>query len=459
MTTKSSSKGSGSRVWKFFSSVKLSVVVLLLLAATSVIGTLIPQNADPAFYFQKYGEVFYRLFTVLDIVDMYHSWWFLVLVGFLAVNIVVCSIDRLSSTWTIIFSKTVSFNPERFRKLKDRQVFETIGVMGDRIRVCETVLKKQVGTVIRKETESGVALYAESGRKSRLGVYVVHLSILLLLAGAVIGSIWGFKGFVTIPEGGIVDTVAAGEGGKEIPIGFSVRCNDFHVSFYDTGAPEEFRSNLTLIENGKEVLTTDIRVNSPLRYKGINLYQSSYGTDSASDVVLTITSAASGMVYKQTLSPGETVDMPENGGRFTLEQMAQGYNFRGHNLGESLIGMQIDAKGNEIEVVMPVRFPTFDKMRRGDFAFEVESYEKKYFTGLQVTKDPGVWYVYTGFLFMIAGCWVTFFMSHQSVCVEVEKSGKNGQDIRVSVAGTANRNRQSMKLKVARLSEKMKDVS
>ena len=44
------------RAWKFFASVKLSVVLLLALAATSVIGTVIPQNAAPAMYIQKYGE-------------------------------------------------------------------------------------------------------------------------------------------------------------------------------------------------------------------------------------------------------------------------------------------------------------------------------------------------------------------------------------------------------------------
>ena len=44
-------------LWRFFASVRLTVVLLLSLAATSIIGTLIPQNMDAAAYMSKYGVV------------------------------------------------------------------------------------------------------------------------------------------------------------------------------------------------------------------------------------------------------------------------------------------------------------------------------------------------------------------------------------------------------------------
>ena len=53
----------------------------------------------------------------------------------------------------------------------------------------------------------------------------------------------------------------------------------------------------------------------------------------------------------------------------------------------------------------------------------MENTSQRYYTGLQVTKDPGIWVVYTGFIVMIIGCFITFFMSHQRLCVEVIKSG------------------------------------
>jgi len=82
-------------------SVKLTVVVLICLALTSIIGTLIPQNESPSAYLRAYGELWYRVFFILDIFDMYHSWWFRLLLVILGANVVFCSIDRLSSTWKI----------------------------------------------------------------------------------------------------------------------------------------------------------------------------------------------------------------------------------------------------------------------------------------------------------------------------------------------------------------------
>ena len=89
-------------IWDLFASVKLTVVVLILLAATSVVGTLIPQNADPVAYVRAYGEFVYRLLEVIDIFDMYHSWWFQTLIGILTVNITVCTIKRWPVIWKLV---------------------------------------------------------------------------------------------------------------------------------------------------------------------------------------------------------------------------------------------------------------------------------------------------------------------------------------------------------------------
>ena len=58
-------------LWDLFASVKLTVVVLILLASSSVVGTLIPQNADPVLYMRAYGQFVYRLLEMLDVFDMY----------------------------------------------------------------------------------------------------------------------------------------------------------------------------------------------------------------------------------------------------------------------------------------------------------------------------------------------------------------------------------------------------
>ena len=62
----------------------------------------------------------------------------------------------------------------------------------------------------------------------------------------------------------------------------------------------------------------------------------------------------------------------------------------------------------------------------------------RYYTGLQVARDPGVWVVYSGFILMIIGCYITFFMSHRQICVDVTDAGAKS---RIMVAGTANKNK------------------
>ena len=94
-------------------------------------------------------------------------------------------------------------------------------------------------------------------------------------------------------------------------------------------------------------------------------------------------------------------------------------------------------------------------MRKGTFAFVVKEFEQKYYTGLQITKDPGIWYVYSGFILMIIGCWITFFMSHRSYFIEIKKDKDNRSEI--SISGTTNRNSQGMKLKIQKIVLKLKD--
>lgn len=59
--------------------------------------------------------------------------------------------------------------------------------------------------------------------------------------------------------------------------GFEVRLDDFKVVYGEDSLPRDFVSTVTIIEEGEEVLTEDIRVNDPLEYQGVKIYQSTYG--------------------------------------------------------------------------------------------------------------------------------------------------------------------------------------
>ena len=140
---------------------------------------------------------------------------------------------------------------------------------------------------------------------------------------------------------------------------------------------------------------------------------------------------------------------------FVYEEFFPRFNFRGHNVGDSLVGL-LALKGEEpFQILLPIQFPTFDKMRKGTFVFSVHDFEKKYYTGLQVTKDPGVWYVYIGFSLMIIGCWIAFFMSHQYVFMELTTDETSGKTM-VLLYGDSNKNKPNMKRKINGITEQLK---
>ena len=152
---------------------------------------------------------------------------------------------------------------------------------------------------------------------------------------------------------------------------------------------------------------------------------------------------------------GQQIDIPENVGKFVLKDYANSYKFRGQPIGEAFIGILTDNNGSSVEVVLSLRFPNFNRMQKGDMVVSVSEYDQRYYTGLQVTKDPGVWIVYSGFIILIIGCYITFFMSHQRLCIDIEKKGKK---CRVMVSGTANKNKLGMQNKIKRISEKLIDL-
>lgn len=94
-------------------------------------------------------------------------------------------------------------------------------------------------------------------------------------------------------------------------------------------------------------------------------------------------------------------------------------------------------------------------MRGGDFAISVKDIEFGYYTGLQVTRDPGVPVVYAGFILIIIGCYITFFMLHKQVCVELAE--KNGQT-QVMLACVSGKNRPGMKAAARRLAGQLKNM-
>jgi cytochrome c biogenesis protein len=444
------------QVWDFFASVKLSVVILLSLAATSIIGTVIPQNGNPGLYLRTYGDLLFSIFNAIGVFDLYHSGLFRFLLCLLIVNLVICSVNRLRATWKIIFPKTPQFQAGRFKNAANRQEWVS--------DISMDTLKKRYGafvsghfTVHRTDAAgNGCVMFAERGRWTRLGVYAVHTSVLLMVVGGLIGSIFGFEGFVNVPEGESVGKITLTNQNAEKDLDFLIRCNKFNITLYDSGMPKEYRSSLTLLKSDQELISQDILVNSPLKFGGVSIFQSSYGKIPGNSFTVKFIEKDSEIEYEKKASMGEEIPLPGNSGVLVVEDFKASFSFRGVTLENIFLCRLTNESGESENIILPVDFPRFDKMRGGKFIISIYDVEYKYYTGLQVSRDPGVPVVYAGFLLMILGCYVTFFMFHQQFCIEL---APRGNQTKIVVSGISGKNRPGMMAKTRRLARRLKKIA
>ena len=274
-----STKNSGflQSLWDFFCSLKLAISLIICLAVTSIFGTIIKQNGTMEELQREYSAGAIKLFSALDLFDMYHSWWFILLLYLFTVNLTACSIKRLPRVWKIVSVPTPVLDVGLEKSLSHVYAFSAKGTAPQLKERMIEFLKTNFAAPVITERDGEIHLFAQKSPWSRLGVYVVHLSIIIVFIGAILGSLFGYKAYINIAEGTEIDKVFT-RNEKSIDLGYKVRCDKFTVTLYDTGAPKEFRSLLTVIDNGQEVIKQrPTIVNDPLTYKGITFYQSSYG--------------------------------------------------------------------------------------------------------------------------------------------------------------------------------------
>ncbi|UFS72688.1 cytochrome c biogenesis protein ResB [Geomonas sp. RF6] len=450
MTT--TNRGFAQQLWDFFCSLRLSIFLLIGLAIVSIIGTVIPQGPPPAEYLATISDTKLRLYTSLGFFDMYHSWWFILLLYLLTVNLICCSIKRLPRVWKIISEPVLVMDEKYERTLTQVKHLKMQGGAAQLKDRLVAKLSSEFAAPVVTEHGNEYHLFAQKNAWCRLGVYVVHFSIIFVFIGALLGSFFGYKAYVNIPEGGAISKVEK-RSGEAVDLGFAVRCEKFSVEFYDTGAPKEFKSILTVLENGQPVngyKDVPIVVNRPLTYKGITFYQSSYGpSNEGATYHLTVRDRKGGAATPLTVRQGERVSLPGGAQLSVMEATQDVRPFM----------KDFDGPGAQVEftpaggapqsfVILGEQYESFNAQHGGDLVLTFAGMEQKYYTGLQVAKDPGVLVVWFGCFLMVIGICMAFFMSHKRVWIRVSEHG-------VAVGGSASKNQAGFELSFDELTKKL----
>jgi cytochrome c biogenesis protein len=439
------------RVWSFFTSLKLAIFVIIILATASIVGTIIEQNLGIEKYRQIYTDGAIRFFNALSLFDMYHSWWFLLLLVLFTVNLICCTLDRLPRVVRVVRNPKTTLDGKLEKSLGLVDRWKKKGDLSKLAETYQTALGEVFAPTRMTENDGTFHLYAEKGVVSRFGVYVTHLSIIIIFIGAIIGNVLGFKGFANIVEGQSVRTIPTRGGTNNVDLGFSVRCNRFWVDLYPSGQPKEYSSDLSIIENGREVMRKKIEVNDPLQYKGIWFYQSSYGSAGASNVTVAVNRTDGGRGETISLLPGQKKEIPGYG-----QISAVDYNANFQGLGPALL-VSLEKPGEPpAEFWLLKAYPEFDRQRKDSRYLSLAGLNEIFYTGLQVARDPGVNIVWVGCTLMVIGIMIAFFMSHQRLWIRLSR-GADGR-VEIVLAGSTNKNRLAFEKKFEKIQADMKAV-
>jgi cytochrome c biogenesis protein len=422
------------RVWDFFTSVKLAIVTLIVLASTSILGTIIEQNQPPEKYHQIYEDWAFALMDRINLFDMYHSTWFLLILVLFTVNLSCCTIDRFPKMLRVVRNPRTKLDESLEKSLSLSDRWKRKGTLPEWAARYTEALSASFAKPRVTEDGGEVHLYAETGVASRFGVYVTHLSIIIIFIGAIVGNVAGFKGYVNIPEGEAITQVPIRGGTRIQDLGFTVRCNSFSLETYPSGQPKAYKSDLSVIDGGREVLRKTIVVNDPLQYKGIWFYQSSYGQAGGATAQVTVARKDGTPVRVLSLAANEPVPIEGYG---IVRGVNYDENFRGNGPALQVV---VEKPGQPPATFWLVqRRPDLDRQRADSLVFSFRGLSSKMFTGLQVAKDPGVNIVWLGCALMVIGLIMAFFLSHQRVWVRLAQ-GTDGR-VEVALAGSASRNR------------------
>jgi len=494
-------------IWKFLASVKLAIYTLIIIAASSIVGTIVEQAAEPSkniallakFFGDNAAPTVYNIFAKMGFMDMYSSWWFVSFLVIFSINLIVCSIDRFPKTWHIVRKPQRPLPESSIKSLaikKELKFKTSINVVRDEFM---NLLKSSRYKVSEATEDGSVQLYTQKNRYAKLTVYVVHLSIILFFIGAVIGSKFGFKGYVNIVEGRSTK-VAYKSPGEQIPLGFDVKCIWYETEYYGvTSTPREFSSELVIFDKGREVMRKVIEVNDPLKYKGITFFQSSYGTLQGvlDDFVIEDVESR-----RQTTLQPKFSKYPNQVGKFLIKiKSANGqektlslrrgdtFNVPGTEIKGTVIGFSPTLDRDRMTEALGTNEYYKDKMMNPAVAIEVESPGKEPFvgwylredptwivpegghelefidfrgimyTGLSVAKDPGVWFIYVASVLMSISLYLCFFIANKKLWVHIahESPGNKGP-VRITVGGSTNRNKLNFEKEIDKLLSRASDA-
>lgn len=441
------------RIYKTLSNLRTGIILLILVGIASALGTFILQRPvnDLAKIQATYSPATLRLLDRLTLTDIFHAWWFLGLLGLLSLSIVFVSVERFPNSWRF-YARPYRKTDPHFRAALPNRVELPIRDAADGINAAQRALQKLKWPVERIPDGTSTSLYSERHRFSVMAVYVIHASLLLIFAGGIIDGVFGFSGFLML-QPGQTDNVIETRTGQKKTLPFSIKCYQAGQENYADGSPKKWWSKLAVVQDGKEVKSKEIVVNDPLVHRGLRFYQASYGPTGNVDGLTVAASLPGGSTPELTLKMNTPVEL-DNGATVTMTEFIPDFFVRDNqvfkksdNLVNPAFHLEVKKAGSDA-VITQWLFPAYDRMSQGPdsgYKFEYRQLQMGYFTGLEVSSEPGQYLVWAGCLLMGVGLFVAFYLVHMRVWVTAVPDAQGR--LVLWIGGQANKNKERFEQK------------
>ena len=429
------------RLWRLLISMRTGLALMLLLALLTLAGTILTQvpagmQGDATAYGQfldaaraRYGG-WATVFEALGLFSVFSSIPFRITVVLLVTSILACSVNRTPRLWHQA-TKPRLVPSSAFLDHAALAGSVTVGASAEATTAALTAeLRRHHFRTIVTPDEEGAAVYADKFRWGPFGTVIAHLSLILVLLGAIAGT-RDFGGFRDQSFAVAIDsTVPVGNGTN-----LSVKALSFTDAYYDNGEPSDYASHLVLYDNGVPVADKVIRVNDPLRYGDVSFYQSFFGP--AADMV--VKDATGATVFEDGVPlMWSSQDGTKSIGSFTVPNsnvLVYVISAASGRVDPTIKAGQVQLEAYQgADQSSPIAVQVVDQGKAASIAgYSITFSRERQFTGLIVARDPGAPLVWLGTGFLVLGVVLVFLFPARRLWARVRGS-EAGTEVRIAAA-------------------------
>jgi cytochrome c biogenesis protein len=386
------------KFFRLLADLRFSIFILLLISFCSILGTVIEQDQSIETYKINYpltnpvfGFLTWDRILQFGLDHVYRTWWFFLLIFLFGLSLISCSflqqLPSLKIARRCQFFRTT--NP--FYRLKISTILNNFSFN----KIISRIKKKKYSIFQQKNM-----IYCYKGLIGRIAPIIVHFSMILVLVGTIIGSLFGFKAQEIVPKTEIFHIQNILNNGQLTLIPkTSARINDFWITYTKNKTISQFYSDISILDNqGNETDRKTISVNYPLVYKGVYYYQTDWNLiglrfqNSNNEIIeypLVNILNNQNKVWLTWVSNNSQF----NNGIIAIIDNLQGYCSIYDEMGKFL--------GN-IELNETIKF------QQSLSLVEIISS-----TGLQIKTDPGIPIIYLGFFFLMVSTLISYITYSQ----------------------------------------------